>query len=229
VLALRALEGGGARRPSFGPEQDAQWNAFRGELRDADRLDLILRNAAATTPAAFAPRAVLALPGLPDDEPFGPDWPSADHALARTLIQEAGKPLDDGATMSVLDRVVKAWALQPRLPDSSRTSTIAPQTRVVAAGTGAVLALARHFQGGRGLDLAAQVVFVSGTPGERQLLGIAAALLGSAGVPNIVAPGTTAKAIRDLGFTRADLLLVSEDADPGARDAAGAIARELGA
>lgn len=229
VLALRALEAAGARRPSFGPEPDARWGAFRGELREADRLDLVLRNAAVTTPAAFAPRVVLALPGLSDDEPFGPDWPSAGHALAHALVQEAGQALKDGSPMAVLEGVAKAWALQPRLPDPAQTATIAPQTRVIAAGAGAILALARHFQGGRGLDLAEQVVLVTASPGERQLLGIAAALLGSAGVPGLFAPGATADTVRAAGFSRADLAVISDDADPAASDSARALARELGA
>lgn len=102
ALALRALEALNARPSSVGPEPDARWNAFRGELREADRLDLVLRNAAATAPAAFAPRVVLALSGLAADDPFGPDWPSADHALAHGVIADAAHPLVDASVGAVL-------------------------------------------------------------------------------------------------------------------------------
>ena len=44
ALGLRALDGRGVRR-RFGEDADARWRQFRGELRDADRFDLLLRDA----------------------------------------------------------------------------------------------------------------------------------------------------------------------------------------
>lgn len=228
LLALQALETVGARRPSFGPDPDARWKAFRGELRDADRIDLLLRNAAATAPAAFAPRVILAIPGLAEDEPFGPDWSGPDHALAASLFRLAVQPLV-ASPSEVLSEVVRAWGLAPAALSGERMASIAPQSRVVAAGAGAVMALAERFQAGRGFDLSEQVLLISGLPGERQLLGIAAALLGAAGVPRMLAPSASADAARAVGFTRADLLLVSDDAEPGARATAELISKELGA
>ncbi len=128
----------------------------------------------------------------------------------------------------VLSQVVHAWGLAPAAVSRDRTAAIAPHSRVVAAGAGALLALAEHFQAGRGFDLSEQVLLVSGLPGERQLLGIAAALLGAAGAPRMLAPSAAADAARAAGFTRADMLLVSDDAEPGARAAAEAIAKDLG-
>lgn len=227
ILALNALEAAGARRPSFGPDPDARWKAFRGELRDADRIDLLLRNAAATAPAAFAPRVILAIPGLAEDEPFGPDWTGPDHALAATLLRLAAQP-PAAALPEVLSQVVRAWGLAPAALAKDRTASIAPQSRIVAAGAGAVLALAERFQAGRGFDLSEQLLLITGVPGERQLFGIAAALLGSAGVPRMLALNAVADTARASGFTRADLLLVSDDAEPGARAAAERISKELG-
>lgn len=109
------------------------------------------------------------------------------------------------------------------------TSAIAPQTRVVATGAGAIPALARHFEAGRGLDLADQVLLVTSRPGERQLFGIASVLLGSAGVPRIVSPSAAVTSVREIGFARANLVVASEDAEPAARETAAAITRELGA
>lgn len=228
LLGLRALEAAGARRPSFGADPDARWRAFKGELRDADRLDLLIRDAAKSLPAAFAPRVVLGIAGLHDDEPFGPDWPGPDAALAATLLRSAAQPFERPPLAELLARVVAAWSLAPAPVDRKRTADIAPQTRIVAAGAGAILALAEHFEQGKGLDLAAQVLLVTDSPGERQLLGVAAALLGSASAPRFLPPSSKPD---DAGksFPRADLLLVSDDADPGARSAAEAIARALGA
>jgi hypothetical protein len=172
---------------------------------------------------------VLALAGLADDEPFGPEWPGPEHALAASLLQAAAQPVTTASVSDVLNHVVRTWALSPATVATSRTAAIAPQTRVVAAGAGAILALAEHFQQGRGLDLAAQVLLVAASPGERQLLGIAAALLGSTGTPRYLAPGASADAARASKFDRADLLLVSDDAAPDARTTAEALARALGA
>jgi hypothetical protein len=173
VLALSALEAAGARRPSFGPDPDARWRAFRGELRDADRIDLLPLNAAATAPAAFAPRVILALPGLAEDEPFGPDWTGPDHVRATMLPWLAAQPPAVDLP-GILSQVARAWGLAPAALSKDRTASIAPQSRIVAAGAGAVLALAERFQAGRGFDLSEQVLLMTGVPGERQLLGIAA-------------------------------------------------------
>src|SRR5690242_12221615 len=45
-LGLRALDARATRSRRFGPDADATWRAFRGELTDGDRLDLLLRDAA---------------------------------------------------------------------------------------------------------------------------------------------------------------------------------------
>jgi hypothetical protein len=229
LLAIHALEATGARRPSFGTEADARWRAFQGELRDADRVDLILRNAAATIPAAFAPRVILGIEGLAEDEPFGPDWPGADAVLARSLLEAATRPADP-APLAVLGEVARAWGLMPGAVDRATLAGVAPQTRLVAAGAGAIVALAERFRAGAGLDLAEQVLLVTANPGERQLMGIAAALLGSARAPRFAAPGAVdVSAIRAAGFPFANQLVVSSDADPAVRQGAEALARELGA
>jgi hypothetical protein len=166
---------------------------------------------------------------LADDEPFGPDWPGPDASLTVSLLQSAAQPLSDSALLAILAQVVRAWSLAPVPMPAERTASIAPQTRIVATGTGAVLALAERFQAGRGLDLSEQVLLVSSRPGERQLLGVAAALLAASGTPRLVMAGATVEGVRATGFLRADLLLASDDAAPEARATAEAIARELGA
>lgn len=228
LLAIRALEQAGARRPTFGAEPDARWAAFKGELLDGDRFDLVLRDAAATAPLAFAARAVFAIEGLAADDPFGPDWPGAGPALAMALQREAASAIS-GDAASALREAAGLWSLAPRSPEASRAAEVTAQSRIVAAGAGAVVALFERFRNGRGLDLAEQVLLVTASPAERQLLGIAAVLLHATGTPRVLVPDATADAARALGFAHATTVLVSDDADPAARDAAEKLGRELGA
>lgn len=224
ALALRALDAAGAQRRYFGPEADATWSGIVGSLRPSDRLDLLIRNAAVASPAAFAPRVIFPLPGLADDEPFGPEW-EAPAGLPEQLLREAAKPLADASPKVVLAEAAKAWGLAPKPLPPIVLANLTPASRILAAGAGAILALAGHFHGRAGFDLGSQVVLVTSNPGERQLLGLAAALLGSAATPRFLAPGSTAKTAGEL--TVVHLAAVSDDADPQAAETAAALAKEL--
>lgn len=229
VLGLRALDAVSIQRRFFGQDADATWSAIVGALRPSDRLDLLIRNAAVASPAAFAPRVIFLLPGLADDEPFGPDW-TAPAVLAEKLLREAAQPLRDPNPRAVIAEAAKAWGLKPK-PATARLGDLTPASRILAAGAGAILTLVEHFHGRAGFDLGNQVVLVAAAPGERQLLGLAAALLGSTGAPRFIEVGATAKAVREkgLGLTTVSLALVSPDADPRASETVAALARELGA
>jgi hypothetical protein len=134
VLGLRALEAREGRGRRLGPAADATWRAFRGdpgELDDRDRLDLLLRDAAATSPLAFAPRRIFALAGLSDDEPFGHEWPGLPVSLARLLLREAAgglaaRPahvtLPDPQVLSDADRAGPSGPDWPNLRDLMRES-----------------------------------------------------------------------------------------------------------
>ncbi len=113
LLGLRALDAAGAQRRHFGPEIEATWSAIVGSLRPSDRLDLLIRNAAVASPAAFAPRVIFPLPGLAEDEPFGPEW-EAPAGLPERLLREASKPLADASPKVVLTEAAKAWGLAPK-------------------------------------------------------------------------------------------------------------------
>ncbi len=227
---MRALEEAGARRPAFGPEPDARWAAFRGELLDGDRFDLVFRDAAATAPLAFSPHAVFDLEGLAADDPFGPEWTGPSSALAVTLTRDvAAGPAAPTDAAAALRRAAELWSLGLHPPAPDRTAELTARSRIVAAGAGAVLALFERFREGRGLDLAEQVLLVTSSPAERQLLGIAAVLLHTAGTPRVVAPDATPDAARALGFAHATAILVSDDADPADRAEAERLGRELGA
>ena len=74
VAGLRALDARERTARRFGPDADTRWSSFKGALTDADRIDLLLRDAAVTWGAAFSASEVFDLFGLAPDEPFGPDW-----------------------------------------------------------------------------------------------------------------------------------------------------------
>ena len=151
------------------------WKAFKGELRDEDRVDLMIRDAAATQPAAFAPRSIFALEGLASDEPFGPDWVGVEPAFALKLLREAAP--DVGTLPKALAAVARAWGLQPKR--SPAPTDLRPDSKFVISGDAAIISVAEHFDGKKELDLADQATLVTDSPAERQLFGLAIALLES--------------------------------------------------
>jgi hypothetical protein len=225
ALGLRALEAREGRGRRLGPAADATWRAFRGdpgELDDRDRLDILLRDAAVTSPLAFAPRRIFALAGLSDDDPFGHAWPGLPVSLGKTLLHEAVADLAPRPAHVVLGDVASAWGLAPSASFAGAAVTsLGPASRVAAAGAGAVLLLAEHFASRSDLDLGDQVLFLTDRPGERQLFGLATLLLGKPMAPRIALPEAALESgSRVFGFDRLTAALVSDDAAAAARDAA---------
>jgi hypothetical protein len=210
LLGLRALEAQSGRARCFGEDAEARWRAFRGELREGVLLDLMLRDAAVSQPAAFAPRVVFPIPGLADDEPFGPEWPGIGAPAAIALLKEPfqNQPLD-----ALLARVAAIWSLRTAPLPSGALDSIAPATRVLASGPSAILALSACFAARRDLDLANQVLLVSDHPGERQLFGLASALLGCAGMPQLAQTSDAAERARELRIPPS-ALVVAEPSSP---------------
>ena len=230
AVGLRLLEAREGRERRFGEAAVAGWRALGGEFEDRDRLDLLVRDAAANNPTAFAPRVVFEMTWLGDDEPFGPEWPQAPAALAASLLREA--PVADGAT-ALTRSVAQKWRL-PLLPTNEEglldlLRTVAPATRLVVAGPLAVVLLEAHASSRTGLDLGDQVVFVVDSPAERQLIGFALLLSGAKSRPKILAPTEDVVArARKLGCTRIDIALISGDASATVRSAALELKKELG-
>jgi len=229
LLGLRALQDRGLGAIRFSPDADARWKAFRGELSDSDRLDLLLWDGAATQRAAFSAAAVFDLPDLALDEPFGPDWSSLQVSDAGPLLRRCSEPgpaAKDQRPSTILSIAADVWGLAPAKLD---TSAVAPASRVVAAGAGAVSALADHMAGRSDTDFADQILFVTDRPGERQLFGLASALCGSRSRPKVVGPSATIDTAKALRFDRCTIILVSADADGGVREVAERLGHELGA
>lgn len=228
ALGLRVLDSRAGRARCFGAEADSTWRTFSGDLMDADRLDLIVRDAAARYGAAASPRLVFRLDGLADDEPFGPTWDGPPAGLASSLFRDAtASALTD--VRRALDAAAALWAIKPSVLPVDVVARVAPATRVVVAGAGAIISVATHFAGRTDLDFADQVLIVADDPAERQLAGLAGLLLDTRHPARLVdTTSADPAALRKSGFSRADLSLISEDASDVTRDAAQALARGLG-
>jgi hypothetical protein len=90
LAALRFVE---ARRPTkrrFGPDADATWAEFRGDLGSSARIDLLLRDADAQWPGSFGARLPYGLGALAADEPFGAAWVPLDDVDAAYLLGSFG-------------------------------------------------------------------------------------------------------------------------------------------
>lgn len=229
VHGLRALQDRGLGAQRFTPDADARWKAFRGELTDADRLDLLLRDGAALHPAAFSAAAVFGLPNLAADEPFGPEWSSLPPSDAGEILRSSPQCLggsDAASPSQMLELLAKIWDLT--LP-ATDVSQVVPASRVVVAGAGAIAALADHMAGRKDMDFGDQLLLVTDRPGERQLLGLASALCGSRTRPRAVLSDASLDAVKATKFVRSTVLVLSADADTLARDGATRIHQELGA
>jgi len=132
ALGLRALQDRGQGAQRFSPDAEARWKAFRGELTDSDRLDLLLRDGAAVHPVAFSAASVFALPDLASDEPFGPEWTSLPPSEAGATLREVAGSMfpPDVPPSRVLAATAKAWQLEPA---AMTVSGVVPASRVVLA------------------------------------------------------------------------------------------------
>lgn len=200
-LGLLVLDTRETTRSRFGPDVDARWKSFAGDLDAADRIDLLLRDAAHRWKYAFSPALVFSLPGLAQDEPFGPDWQSLPVADADRLFAAPPAP-----TLSSGAECLGVPVASVSLP------AITPATRLRVAGGAAVHTVAGHFANHPGLDWASQVIVIADAPAVRQFAGLAALFVGSTSATVVVS--SAAKA--GLGIA-----VVSADASPDERAAAG--------
>ncbi len=228
ALGLHALDARDSGRRRFGPDANARWQLFKGELGDGDRLDLLLRDAAVSHPAAFAPRVVFGIDGLAEDEPFGPDWPGPEPASVAHLLR-GGDTGDVADARHSLRNAASLWGLEPRAVPEAELAAIGPATRILAAGPGAVISLATYFAGRGGMDLADQVVLLGDHPGERQLFGLANVLLETTNPVRILRCDASAEELRAVAGRRIDLFMLSADADDNQRRAVEALRTEFAA
>lgn len=231
LIGLRFLDAREGKARRFGKVADDSWAALGGELEDRDRLDLLLRDGAVAYPTAFAARAVFAIPGLAEDEPFGPDWPQAPRRFATELLNQARSAPNVEATSLLVD-AARSWgvSLTGIDPLAARLTTLGPATRLVVSGARAIAALSLATAARRDLDLADQVVLVATTPAERQLFGLALVLAATRTPARLATPSELSPTLaKRWKLSRVDVALLSHDVHPTAHAAAKAFALELGA
>jgi hypothetical protein len=215
VLGLRALDTRERSPRRFGADADARWMHFAGALGSGDRIDILLRDAAATWGAAFSPSECFGFFGLADDDPFGPDWSGIDDRAAKRLLAEV-------EVTPTLEHIATGLGVQAM---SISVPPLSPSTKLVIAGGAAIVAVAKAFSDDGALSWTDQVVAVAEKPGLRQLAALAAVVLGARGRTVLVRPAADAEsAVRALGFAHVDLPVVSPDAESEAAE----LARKLG-
>lgn len=175
--ALRCLAFVEARHPTgrrFGPEADARWASFQGDLTTADRIDLLLRDADVEWPAAFGARSIFGLSALADDDPFGGNWPGLDAVDAETLWRATLTEVPPRSPETAVAAIAAAWHLQLPFYDPG---PITATDRVLLVGPGAIAAAIAAFARSRDLDFAEQAVCLASLPAHRHLAAAAAAIL----------------------------------------------------
>lgn len=220
--ALRLLQFVEARRPTgrrFGADADARWQSFRGDLRTAERIELLLRDADAEWPGGFGARTVYALGAVAEDEPFGSQWPSIDPIVAEELWRGLRSAPPPTTPHEVVAAVAAAW----ELPLAAHTvGPVAPTDRLIVVGPAAIAATIATFAAGTALDWADQVIVVATPPAHRQLAAAATAVLNLTRSFPLLAHDAP-----DAAPASGARLIASPDADP--RDRAAAEARLTGA
>jgi hypothetical protein len=210
--SLRLLKHVEARLPSnrrFGPEADALWAQFHGELTTADRIDILLRDADAQWPGAFGARSIFNLAGASEDDPFGVSWVSLEGMEAEELWRTLS--VAEGASIAeTLQTVAAVWGI--RLTQTP-SAPIGPAEQLIAVGPSAVASLVSQFAGNTELSWADQVTVVATPPGHRHLAAAAGALLGATSPTRLLA----AQGARASTATKPRLLLSSDAAEPDAQ------------
>lgn len=213
LAALRHLENQRPTGRRFGPEADARWSTFAGDLTTADRIDLLIRDADAQWPEALGARTTFADKTSAEDMALPPDLSDLDPTDAEALWRQTLAAPAPASLADLFTTVAAHWGLGlPALPALStdlRTRPPDPAERVVVVGPSAIAALALAFQTTRDLDWREQVLILATPPAHRQLAAIAGAALG------ITRPAPPLTATDAAAHTPASRRLIqSPDADP---------------
>ncbi|MBK8233289.1 MAG: hypothetical protein IPK72_22630 [Candidatus Eisenbacteria bacterium] len=211
-MALRFVEAREGRGRRFGADAEGRWEQFHGAMGASERIDLLLRDADAQWPRAFAPRVVFVLRGLAADEPFGPSWAGLTPKRGEELWREVMRAPELGEVRALVTAVAAAWE---RTLEVVPLPEVTPTSRLIVAGASAIGAAIEVFARRGELSWDEQVLVVAEAPLDRQLAGMASAILSAGGPTQMVGP--TERAQRP--FARAELV-ISKDADAGVRDAA---------
>lgn len=173
---LRFAEARSSTGRRFGPDADARWGHLAGGLRSSDRIDLLLRDADAEWPGAFAARTVFDLSAVAEDDAFGAHWVSLDAVAGERAWRDANNLAPAATVEAAIAQVCAAWELMPARHEVPRWTAGA---RLLVGGAGAILATVQAFAANADLNWCAQVIVVADRPAERQLGALAAMWLGT--------------------------------------------------
>ena len=126
LLTLRALDDSERVPRRFGGAVDARWEGFAGHLGTAERIDLLVRDAAVTWGAGFSPAGVFKLVGLAADEPFGPDWEPLSERDAKRMWRGVSSA---GSLAALAEALGVAAQRPPRHATSGRRRGRDPRAR----------------------------------------------------------------------------------------------------
>ncbi len=208
--ALRVLAFVEQRRPTgrrFGPDADARWAAFRGAMTASERIDLLLRDADAEWPTAFGGRLVYEIPGLADDESFGPSWPTIDPVIAEETWRRHANLSPPKTPREALLGFADAWELRLEIVPP----TVSPTDRLLVVGPSAIASTVLAFAQGSALDWSQQVTVIATPPAHRHLAAAATAILNARGATSLLGRNSPAPDLRGAS------MVASPDADQADR------------
>jgi hypothetical protein len=209
LWALRFIEARRATGRRFGPEADATWSAFRGDLGASARIDLLLRDADTQWPGAFGARSVYDLAAVAEDEAFGASWVPLDDVDAEELWRRVVPTTAPTTVRQALDQLAAAWQLTLSKVD---VGPIGATDRLLVVGPSAIAATIEAFTEGSDLDWREQVTVIATPPAHRHLAAAGAALVNARSATRLVGAAATAAEI-----PRGVRLVASADAAPADR------------
>ena len=205
LTLLRFVEQRAGSRRRFGAEADAAWRQFKGELSTSDRIQLLLADAHAQWPGAVGASNVCLLPGVAQDDAFGPDWEPLNGVEAEAVWRDAMNASPPVTLADSLAAIATAWGLTL---SNHPIGDVTPSAKVVVAGPSAVAALIQVFAANGDLDWARQVVAVASPPAHRQLAAAAGVLL------NLTSPVPLTSKDSPVTKIVGAIKVMSNDADP---------------